>query len=144
ISSALVLTLLGAWGPGPGSLGFGALLIALYTMQGHIDNPYFWHQPLFLTLGAAWYGLLSWLVLLIWPYKQVHEQLAQCYFALSRYLLEKSRFFGTPEQEHQHLRHQLAQLNIALVSALDNTKQILNRRIHNQQDPEPELGRLLA
>lgn len=144
ISSALVLTLLGAWGPGPGSLGFGALLIALYTMQGHIDSPYFWYQPLFLTLGAAWYGLLSWLVLLIWPYKQVHEQLAQCYFALSRYLLEKSRFFGTPEQEHQHLRHQLAQLNIALVSALDNTKQILNRRIHNQQDPEPELGRLLA
>ncbi|WP_298716376.1 YccS family putative transporter [uncultured Oceanisphaera sp.] len=144
VLSTLVLILMGAWGPGAGTLGFGTLLVSLYAMQGHADSPSFWYQPLLLTLGAAWYGLLSWLVLLVWPYKQVHEQLAQCYFALSRYLLEKSRFFDSPEEQHQHLRHQLAQLNIQLVSALETTKLILNRRIQGREKQERELGRLLA
>ncbi len=144
VFSTFVLILVGAWGSAAGTLGFGTLLVSIYAMQGHADSPSFWYQPLLLTLGAAWYGLLSWLVLLIWPYKQVHEQLAQSYFALSRYLLEKSRFFDSPEEEHQHLRHQLAQLNIQLVSALENTKQMLNRRIQGRGKQEEELGRLLA
>ncbi|MFD1008287.1 YccS family putative transporter [Oceanisphaera ostreae] len=146
ILSTLGLILMGAWGSTASTLGFGILLVSLYAMQGHPDSPSFWYQPMLLTLGAAWYGLLSWLVLLIWPYKQVHEQLAQCYFSLSRYLLEKSRFFDSPEQQHQHLRHQLAQMNIQLVSALENTKQMLNRRIQGQGEhpQQEELGRLLA
>ncbi|GHA12620.1 YccS family putative transporter [Oceanisphaera arctica] len=144
VLSTLVLILMGAWGPAAGTLGFGTLLVSLYAMQGHADSPSFWYQPLLLTLGAAWYGLLSWLVLIVWPYKQVHEQLAQCYFALSRYLLEKSRFFDSPEEQHQHLRHQLAQLNIQLVSALETTKLMLNRRIQGRGKQEQELGRLLA
>lgn len=144
VLSSAALILMGAWGSTAGTLGFGILLVSLYAMQGHADSPSFWYQPLLLTLGAAWYGLLSWLILLIWPYKQVHEQLAQCYFALSRYLLEKSRFFDSPEQQHQHLRHQLAQLNIQLVSALENTKQMLNRRIQGRHPQQEELGRLLA
>ncbi|MBM7455617.1 putative membrane protein (TIGR01666 family) [Oceanisphaera litoralis] len=146
VLSTLVLILIGAWGPAAGSLGFGTLLISLYAMQGHADSPSFWYQPLLLTLGAAWYGLLSWLVLLVWPYKQVHEQLAQCYFALSRYLLEKSRFFDSPTEQHQHRRHQLAQINIQLVSALENTKQMLSLRIQGQgkQEQEQEPSRLLA
>jgi uncharacterized membrane protein (TIGR01666 family) len=144
VLSTFALILMGAWGPAAGTLGFGTLLVSLYAMQGHADSPSFWYQPLLLTLGAAWYGLLSWLVLLVWPYKQVHEQLAQCYFALSRYLLEKSRFFDSPEEQHQHLRHQLAQLNIQLVSALETTKLMLNRRIQGRGKQEQELGRLLA
>ncbi len=144
VLSTLVLILIGAWGPAAGTLGFGTLLISLYAMQGHADSPFFWYQPLLLTLGAAWYGLLSWLVLLVWPYKQVHEQLAQCYFGLSRYLLEKSRFFNCPEEQHQHRRHQLAQLNIQLVSALETTKQMLNRRIQGRDKQDQELSRLLA
>lgn len=144
VLSTFVLILMGAWGPAAGTLGFGILLVSIYAMQGHADSPTFWYQPLLLTLGAAWYGLLSWLILLAWPYKQVHEQLAQCYFALSRYLLEKSRFFDSPEQEHQHLRHQLAQLNIQLVNALESTKLMLNRRIQSRDKQDAELGRLLA
>ena len=146
VLATLVLILIGAWGPTAGTLGFGILLISLYAMQGHVDSPSFWYQPVLLTLGAAWYGLLSWLVLLVWPYKQVHEQLAQCYFGLSRYLLEKSRFFDSPQEQHQQRRHQLAQLNIQLVSALENTKQMLNLRIQGQgkQKQEQELSRLLA
>ncbi|WP_375055027.1 YccS family putative transporter [Zobellella sp. DQSA1] len=144
VFTTFTLVLLGAWGPTAGSLGFGTLLVSIYAMQGHADSPYFWYQPLLLTLGAAWYGLLSWLVLLAWPYKQVHEQLAQCYFALSRYLLEKSRFFDSPEEQHQHLRHGLAQLNIQLVNALESTKQMLNRRIQGHDKQDAELGRLLA
>ncbi|WP_445398123.1 YccS family putative transporter [Zobellella sp. An-6] len=144
VFTTFALVLLGAWGPTAGSLGFGTLLVSLYAMQGHADSPSFWYQPLLLTLGAAWYGLLSWLVLLAWPYKQVHEQLAQCYFALSRYLLEKSRFFDSPQEEHQQLRHGLAQLNIQLVNALEVTKQMLNRRIQGRDRQDAELGRLLA
>ena len=139
----LVLILMAAWGNTKGTLGFGILLVSLYAMQGHADSPSFWYQPLLLTLGAAWYGLLSWLILVIWPYKHVHEQLAQCYFALARYLVEKSRFFDSPQEQHQALRHQLAQLNIGLVSALEHTKRMLNRRL-TAATPDPELNRLLA
>lgn len=144
VLGTFVLILMGAWGASARALGFGTLLVSLYAMQGHLHSPYFWYQPLLLTAGAAWYGLISWLVLLAWPYKQVHEQLAQCYFALSRYLLEKARFFEAPEQDHQQLRHQLAQLNIQLVTALDNTKLMLNRRLQGSEPQDEELSRLLA
>ncbi|GAA3531719.1 FUSC family membrane protein [Zobellella aerophila] len=144
VFGTFVLMLMGAWGASARALGFGTLLVSLYAMQGHLNSPSFWYQPLLLTAGAVWYGLISWLVLLAWPYKQVHEQLAQCYFALSRYLLEKARFFEAPEQEHQQLRHQLAQLNIQLVAALDNTKLMLNRRLHGAEPQDEELSRLLA
>lgn len=143
VFGTLVLVLLGAWGATAGTLGFGILLISLYAMQGHVDSPSFWYQPTLLTLGAAWYGLCSWLILVMWPYKQVHEQLAQCYFALSRYLLEKSRFFDSPQEQHQALRHQLAQLNIDLVSALEHSKRMLNRRLQGQPQ-SAELNRMLA
>lgn len=142
VLGTLVLILMAAWGNTKGTLGFGVLLVSLYAMQGHADSPTFWYQPLLLTLGAAWYGLLSWLVLLIWPYKQVHEQLAQCYFSLARYLIEKSRFFDSSQAQHQALRHQLAQVNIDLVSALEHTKRMLNRRLTDA--PDPEINRLLA
>ncbi|MDP5291401.1 YccS family putative transporter [Oceanimonas sp. CHS3-5] len=136
------LILAGAWGQAAGKLGFGTLLVSIYAMQGHADSPGFWYQPLLLTAGAAWYGLCSWLVLLAWPYKPVHEQLAQCYFALSRYLLAKSRFFDSPEELHRGLRHELAQLNIQLVNSLELSKQILNRRLSGNTK-DPELARLL-
>ncbi|NHI01576.1 MULTISPECIES: YccS family putative transporter [Oceanimonas] len=136
------LILAGAWGQAAGKLGFGILLVSIYAMQGHVDSPGFWYQPILLTAGAAWYGLCSWLVLLAWPYKPVHEQLAQCYFALSRYLLAKSRFFDSPDELHQGLRHQLAQLNIQLVNNLELSKQILNRRLHGGER-DAELARLL-
>ena len=143
VLGTLVLMLMPAWGNTKGTLGFGILLVSLYAMQGHADSPSFWYQPLLLTLGAAWYGLLSWLILLLWPYKQVHEQLAQCYFALARYLIKKSAFFDNPQAEHQALRHQLAQLNIGLVSALEHTKSMLNRR-RKESATDAELSRLLA
>lgn len=136
------LILAGAWGQAAGKLGFGTLLVSIYAMQGHVDSPGFWYQPLLLTAGAAWYGLLSWLVLLAWPYKPVHEQLAQCYFALSRYLLAKSRFFDSPDELHRGLRHELAQLNIQLVNHLELSKQMLNRRLRGGPE-DAELNRLL-
>ncbi|WP_232455121.1 YccS/YhfK family membrane protein [Oceanisphaera avium] len=143
VIGTLVLMLMAAWGSTKGNLGFGILLISLYAMQGHADSPSFWYQPLLLTLGATWYGLLSWLILLIWPYKQVHEQLAQCYFALARYLVVKARFFDSPAEQHQALRHQLALLNIDVVNSLEHTKRMLNRRRKSRAD-DTELNRLLA
>lgn len=143
VLGTLVLMLMAAWGNTKGNLGFGILLVSLYAMQGHVDSPSFWYQPLLLTLGAAWYGLWSWLILVIWPYKQVHEQLAQCYFALARYLIEKSRFFDSSPEQHQALRHQLAQVNIEVVSALEHSKRMLNRRLKGDST-SIELSRLLA
>ncbi|MGP7734109.1 YccS family putative transporter [Oceanimonas smirnovii] len=142
VLATFCLILAGAWGQAAGKLGFGVLLVSIYAMQGHIDSPYFWYQPVWLTAGAAWYGLCSWLILLLMPYKPVHEQLAQCYFALSRYLLAKSRFFDSPNELHQGLRHQLAQVNIQLVNSLELTKQMLNRRLKGKPSDD-ELARLL-
>ncbi len=106
-------------------------------MLGAAKAPDLFYQPLALGAGALWYGLVSLVWLWLLPYKTLHEQLAQSYFALSRYLLEKSRFFPADEHGAQAIRHNLAQLNINLVNALTLTKSALNARLSTRHRASP-------
>ncbi|PJG60035.1 YccS family putative transporter [Aeromonas cavernicola] len=128
-SSTFIFVMVGAFGPRYATISFGALLSAIYTMLGAAKAPDLFYQPLALSAGALWYGLISLLWLWLLPYKTLHEQLAQSYFALGRYLLEKARFFPADEHGAQAIRHNLAQLNIDLVNALSLTKSALNARL---------------
>ncbi|MGN5118366.1 YccS family putative transporter [Aeromonas sp. 55A] len=142
-SSTFIFVMVGALGARYATISFGSLLIAIYTMLGAAKAPDLFYQPLALGAGALWYGLVSFIWLWLLPYKTLHEQLAQSYFALGRYLLEKSRFFPADEHGAQAIRHNLAQLNINLVSALTLTKSALNARLSRRHPASPELASLL-
>lgn len=143
--STFIFVMVGALGQRYATISFGSLLIAIYTMLGAAKAPDLFYQPLALCAGALWYGLVSLVWLWLLPYKTLHEQLAQSYFALARYLQEKSRFFPADEHGAQAIRHNLAQLNINLVNALNQAKTALNARLHapGRHGVAPELAGLL-
>ncbi|MFM4995712.1 YccS family putative transporter [Aeromonas sanarellii] len=143
--STFLFVMVGALGQRYATISFGSLLIAIYTMLGAAKAPDLLYQPLALGAGALWYGLVSLVWLWLLPYKTLHEQLAQSYFALARYLQEKSRFFPADEHGAQAIRHNLAQLNINLVNALNQAKTALNARLHapGRHGVAPELAGLL-
>ncbi|WP_043157630.1 YccS family putative transporter [Aeromonas diversa] len=139
--SSFLFVMVGALGQRYATISFGSLLIAIYTMLGAASTPSLFYQPLLLSAGALWYGVVSLIWLWLLPYKTLHEQLAQGYFALGRYLLEKSRFFPADEHGSQAIRHNLALLNIEVVQAMNLAKASLNSRLGQRNTPE--LARLL-
>lgn len=139
--SSFLFVMVGALGQRYATISFGSLLIAVYTMLGAATAPNLYHQPLLLSAGALWYGVISLIWLLVLPHKTLHEQLAQGFYALGRYLCEKSKLFPADEPGTQALRHRLAQLNIDVVQAMTLAKSSLNSRLGYSNDPE--LGRLL-
>ncbi len=141
-SSTFAFIMLGIFGHRYAQIAFGSLVIAIYTMIGHGEsNPVYW-QPLLLAAGALGYGVLSLLWLYLSPYKSLHEQLAQVYFSLSRYQLEKSHFFSHEKIDPFNTRQNLAVQNIAVVQALNLCKDTLNSRL-NSNSEQQKLARLL-
>lgn len=139
--STFLFVMVGALGQRYASISFGSLMIAIYTMQGAASAPNLYHQPLLLGAGALWYGVISLMWLMLLPYKTLHEQLAQVYFALGRYLIEKSRLLSLDEHGNQAMCHRLAQLNIQIVQAMNLVRLSLNNRL--QHSKNAKLDRLL-
>jgi uncharacterized membrane protein (TIGR01666 family) len=130
--SSFSFMMLGAIAPYYSKVGFGSILIAIYTMLGHLDVINWYEQPLLLTLGALWYGIFS----IIWnfynPNRSLREQLAQLFFALSRYQQQKSSLFneiqGYNQQALYDIRQQLAIRNISIMARLQQSQSILQSR----------------
>ena len=135
--SSFAFMILGALGTHYNKVGFGAILIAIYTMIGHQDGIAWFEQPLLLTLGALWYGLFS----IIWnfynPHRSLREQLAQLFFSLSRYKQQKSALFnevqGHSQQALYAIRQQLAIRNISVMARLQQSQSILQSRVNIHQ-----------
>lgn len=140
-SSTFGFIMLGALGPRYATISFGSLLVAIYSMLGAAHATNLWFQPLWLCIGAFWYGCVSLLWLKLLPHKPVHEQLAQLFLALGDYLNEKSRLFPVPPGELSAIRHQLAQLNSRNVHSMQLTRTMLSGRL--SAGWTPHLERLL-
>lgn len=132
--SSFIFMMLGALGPHFNKVGFGAILVAIYTMIGHQEDTSWYEQPLLLTIGALWYGLFS----IIWnfynPNRSLREQLAQLFFTLSRYQQQKSALFnevqGHSQQALYDIRQQLAIGNISIMARLQQSQNILQSRFN--------------
>jgi len=107
--SSFAFMMLPILGSSYSKVGFGSILIAIYTMIGHQTNMSWYEQPLLLSIGVLWYGLFS----IIWcfynPYRSLREQLAQLFFSLSRYQQQKSALFN--EQESKQILQSRFQVN---------------------------------
>ena len=95
--AAFGLTMLGALGERYGAIASATLITAVYTMIG-VDQrggqvTDFWHEPLLLVAGAAWYGLLSVLWQALFSNQPVQQSLARLFFELGSYLKLKASLF---------------------------------------------------
>ena len=128
-TSSFAFMMLASLGMHYSKIGFGAILIAIYTMIGHRDNVAWFEQPLLLAIGVLWYGLFA----IFWshfsPNRTIREQLAQLFYAISRYQHQKSDLFdaqkGNSRKAITETRQKLAQLNISIMVRLESSRDMI-------------------
>lgn len=141
------LTMLGALGERYGAIASATLILSVYTMigvdqrGGAVSN--FWHEPLLLVAGAAWYGALSVLWQVLFSNQPVQQSLARLFRELGRYLKLKSSLFEPIRQlDVEARRLELAQQNGRVVAALNAAKEIILHRVGNGR-PGSKVSRYL-
>ncbi len=141
------LTMLGALGERYGAIASATLILSVYTMIG-VDQrggavTDFWHEPMLLVAGAAWYGLLSVLWQALFSNQPVQQSLARLFRELGLYLKLKSSLFEPVRQMDVEARRlELAQQNGRVVAALNTAKEIILHRVGNGR-PGSKVSRYL-
>ncbi|MGZ7455858.1 YccS family putative transporter [Pseudomonas sp. Ma2-10] len=141
------LTMLGALGERYGAIASATLILSVYTMIG-VDQrggavTDFWHEPVLLVTGAAWYGLLSVLWQAMFSNQPVQQSLARLFRELGFYLKLKSSLFEPIRQMDVEARRlELAQQNGRVVAALNAAKEIILHRVGNGR-PGSKVSRYL-
>ncbi|POM12790.1 TIGR01666 family membrane protein [Pseudomonas sp. WP001] len=141
------LTMLGALGERYGAIASATLILSVYTMIG-VDQrggavSDFWHEPLLLVAGAAWYGVLSVLWQALFSNQPVQQSLARLFRELGRYLKLKSALFEPIRQlDVEARRLELALQNGRVVAALNAAKEIILHRVGNGR-PGSKVSRYL-
>ncbi|WP_017902979.1 YccS family putative transporter [Pseudomonas asplenii] len=145
--AAFGLTMLGALGERYGAIASATLILSVYTMigvdqrGGEVSN--FWHEPLLLVAGAAWYGVLSVLWQAMFSNQPVQQSLARLFRELGYYLKLKSSLFEPIRQlDVEARRLELAQQNGRVVAALNTAKEIILHRVGNGR-PGSKVSRYL-
>lgn len=145
--AAFCLTMLGALGERYGAIASATLILSVYTMIG-VDQrggavTDFWHEPVLLVAGAAWYGLLSVLWQAMFSNQPVQQSLARLFRELGFYLKLKSALFEPIRQMDVEARRlELAQQNGRVVAALNAAKEIILHRVGNGR-PGSKVSRYL-
>ncbi|MGV8916958.1 MAG: YccS family putative transporter [Pseudomonas sp.] len=145
--AAFCLTMLGALGGRYGAIASATLILSVYTMIG-VDQrggevTDFWHEPMLLVAGAAWYGLLSVLWQMLFANQPVQQSLAKLFNELGRYLELKATLFEPIRQlDIEGRRLELAQQNGRVVAALNSTKEIILNRVGDGR-PGAKINRYL-
>lgn len=145
--AAFCLTMLGALGERYGTIASATLILSVYTMIG-VDQrggavTDFWHEPVLLVAGAAWYGFLSVLWQALFSNQPVQQSLARLFRELGFYLKLKSSLFEPIRQlDVEARRLELAQQNGRVVAALNSAKEIILHRVGNGR-PGSKLSRYL-
>ncbi|KAA0978360.1 YccS family putative transporter [Pseudomonas sp. ANT_H12B] len=141
------LTMLGALGERYGAIASATLILSVYTMigveqrGGEVTD--FWHEPVLLVAGAAWYGLLSVLWQAMFSNQPVQQSLARLFRELGFYLKLKSSLFEPIRQMDVEARRlELAQQNGRVVAALNVAKEIILHRVGNGR-PGSKVSRYL-
>ncbi|ENV38609.1 TIGR01666 family membrane protein [Acinetobacter venetianus RAG-1 = CIP 110063] len=131
IASCLGWILLGSLGRRYATIAYGCLVVSVYTMLGvHLFEDWYL-QPALLVIGAAWYGLISTISFLLFPVRQLQDQLASSYNALGSFLFAKSNLFDvdmTPASYQQSMID-LALENGKLISLFNNLRVALVTRL---------------
>ncbi|MCK5818363.1 MAG: FUSC family protein [Psychromonas sp.] len=125
-SSTFIFMMLAIYGNHYTKIGFGTVLIAINTMIGYSNQTGWYENPIMLSLGALWYVIFAVFWNIYNPYTSLKEQIAQLYFAISRYQNQKAALFNASEGRTKtgrlNIRQQLAIRNIPIVERMANAK----------------------
>ena len=142
--SCIALILLGSLGRRYSTISYGCLVVSVYAMLGvHLfDNWY--SQAVLLVIGAAWYGFLSTLSFLLFPVRQVEDNLAKSYSALGDFLFAKSNLFDVDmtSKSYQQSMIELSLENGQLINFFNELRTTLLTRLkgdRGQQDTRRSL-----
>ena len=135
--STIFFLIVGGLGERYRGVTFGAILVGIYAMIGVPNSPIWYLQPLLLSSGALFYGLLSLGLLFLHPWRLLDEQLARGFVTLSNYMNEKARLFPSDKKIQGEIRNRLALLNVQVVEALDRCKEVLNSYSNALKDDTP-------
>ena len=131
IISCIGFILLGSLGRRYATISYGCLVVSVYAMLG-VDLFEEWYkQPLLLVMGALWYGLISTISFLLFPVRQVQDQLAKSYSALGQFLYAKSNLFDVDmtAKSYQQSMIDLSLENGKLVGLFNELKTALLTRL---------------
>ncbi|WP_165942838.1 YccS family putative transporter [Marinomonas flavescens] len=149
ISIALVafcLSMCGALGRRYGVMAQATLILAVYTMIGLNQATHempIWYEPVLLSFGALWYGILSVIWAALFAHVTLRQALTSLYIEIGLYLKLKSKFFPLPTRGAvDSLRLDLAQQHGQVVVALNRVREILVSRI-DSNPTNPRLGRYI-
>lgn len=147
VLSTFTFSMFGALGEGYATIAQAALILAVYTMLGleQANAPQdLWHEPMLLTIGAAWYGVLSVLWHALFANQPVQQGLAGLFEKLGGYMEAKSALFEPARQfDVGAARVGLARQNGKVVIALNQVKELIRRRLRGGRTG-PGLDRFLA
>jgi YccS/YhfK family integral membrane protein len=134
VSSTFALSMLGAVSTRWAQVATGTLILAVYTMIGLEQQAPGARDlvsgPLYLTCGAAWYGLFSFSWSLIAPMNAVRHALAHAFDALAAQFACVARLFEPyRETDHGAARLALAAANSKSVAALNAVRLALLDRL---------------
>ncbi len=125
-ASTVLFVLIGGVGERYRGITFGAILIGIYAMLGRSISPAWYWQPVLLSGGALFYGMVSLAFLVFRPWRPLQEELSRGFIALSSYLDEKARLFPSEDAVQAEIRNSLAILNVRVVESLERCKEVLN------------------
>ncbi len=137
--SAFVLIMLGVIEQRYATIASATLILSVYSMinieqHGGTTDGDFWRHPLLLVGGAAWYGAISVIWCALFSRQPVKQSMAQLYRELGEYLIIKATLFEPLRGlDVESRRVALARQNGRVVSALNQAKEMIFRRLEGQR-----------
>ncbi|WQH35080.1 YccS family putative transporter [Salinicola sp. LHM] len=137
--SAFTFIMLGAVEQRYATIASATLILSVYSMinieqHGGTTGGNFWHQPLLLVGGAAWYGAISVVWCALFSRQPVKQSMAQLYRELGEYLIIKATLFEPLRGvDVESRRVALARQNGRVVTALNQAKEMIFRRLEGQR-----------
>ena len=135
-------TFMGAVGLRYRTIAFGALVVAIYTTLAYNTALPWYANPLLILLGTLLYGGCTLLVQILFPHRQVQENMAAAYAALADYIDAKACFFDPDDDDYRARQTRLALANTALIQAFNRCRSTLFYRLRGQHR-HPRTTRML-
>lgn len=127
VSSSFFIMLAGELKSKYNHLAFGSVLIILYSIFIYQPEADWFRIPFLFVVAVIIHMATSIVILLLNPYQNLQNELANAYQLLAKYLRMKSKFFPSSADEQEEIRNELALINIQLFSQSEKIKNILQR-----------------
>ena len=135
-------TYMGAVGLRYRTIAFGALVVAIYTTLAYTAALPWYANPLLILLGTVLYGGCTLLTQILFPHRQVQENMAAAYAALADYIDAKACYFDPDDDDYAPRQTRLALANTALIQAFNRCRSTLFYRMRGQHR-HPRTARML-